>query len=649
MTEFDFSKDMKNKHLNKLRYDINEYKFIDLVSNLYDCNLNELHNSKEDRYELFTELGKDSHTVYHKMFYNKLDNGWKEIQDEYNRFVNEVVLPYLGLNEALVQTFPTLRIQLPNNVAIVIKHFDSDELHKHPTGEINFIYALTDMFDTNTIHVEKMPRLEEYEPVLLKAGECISFNGNKCSHYNVVNTTGKTRVSWDFRVLPLNYYNSEYNLESITTKTKYVEGGYYTRFKLNESFKALDIWDKEKTKFNNTMMKYNVSDAWGVVDIFEKKIAEYSGSKYAVSVDNCTNALFLCLKWLKANETITIRVKTWCSDPCTIKHAGCNIKFEDREWSGAYQLKPFPIWDGAVRMKRGMYKPNTYHCLSFHIRKHIPIGKGGIILTDNKDAYDWFRTVRYCGRTMSDDGVNYLMYKDDPIKSVGWNMYMTPEQAARGLELFENIKDDNPDQESSGSCKDLSLLNIYESDYYSYEYWFNNSEHDSWDQGGDKYYVNTFYENIIMKLDDIPKEGKILILGTHNCYTFDKLCKHFGYDRCIGYDLHNPTNHPNVVIKNCMELSNKDKMDISFCHNDLGNYATTPKLKEYAQKWAAKNIIKGGYMLSNNNYNRAKVKNIEIMEEHEFKVTQLVDLQDKYELKDLDFQRIEGYMLSKKY
>ena len=122
MTEFDFSKEMKNKHLNKLRYDINEYKFIDLVSNLYDCKLNELHNSKEDKYELFTELGKDSHTVYHKMFYNKLDNGWKEIQDEYNRFVNEVVLPYLGLNEALVQKFPTLRIQLPNNVAIVIKH-----------------------------------------------------------------------------------------------------------------------------------------------------------------------------------------------------------------------------------------------------------------------------------------------------------------------------------------------------------------------------------------------------------------------------------------------------------------------------------------------------------------------------------------------
>ena len=159
---------------------------------------------------------------------------------------------------------------------------------------------------------------------------------------------------------------------------------------------------------------------------------------------------------------------------------------------------------------------------------------------------------------------------------------------------------------------------------------------------------NTFYENLIMKLDDIPKKGKILVLGTHNCYTFDKLCKHFGYDRCIGYDLHNPNNHPNVVIKDCMELRDEDKMDIAFCHNDLGNYATTPQLKEHGQKWAAKNIVSGGYFLSNNNFNRAKVKNIEIMQENGFEITQLVDLQEKYSLSGLHFERIEGYMLSKK-
>ena len=190
-------------------------------------------------------------------------------------------------------------------------------------------------------------------------------------------------------------------------------------------------------------------------------MAEYAGSKYAVAVDCCTNALFLCMKFLNANVEVTIPSKTWISVPCTIIHAGCRVKFEDIEWSGAYQLKPLPIYDGAVRMKRGMYQKDTYHCLSFHIRKHIPIGRGGMILTDSEIARDWFRTVRYEGRTVSDSGVGYKMYQDDTIKSLGWNMYMTPEQAARGLELFEKISDNNPDQESSGTCKNLKEFDCY--------------------------------------------------------------------------------------------------------------------------------------------------------------------------------------------
>jgi hypothetical protein len=659
MRDFDFSKEMVlgKKHLKKLDYNVNDYKFIQLVTDLFKCELNNLHNQTSTKYELFTTIGKDTDTEFHRMFYNKLNDNWSEIKEEYSKFINNIVLPFLDLEEALVQKFPSFRVQLPNNLAVTINHYDSDTLHQHPTGEINFINALTDMYDTNTVYVEKMPLLEEYQPILLNAGETICFNGNKCKHHNKINTTGKTRVSWDFRILPVNYYKENNNGLSASTNQKYIEGSYYERYKLNQvkPYIARDIWDKEKENFNSIMKKYNVNDAWGVVDIFEKTIAAYAGSKYAISVDNCTNGLFLCLKYLNARETIILPSKTWISVPCTVIHAGCKIQFENREWSGAYQLKPYPIYDGAVRMKKGMYKPNTFHCLSFHIRKHIPIGKGGMILTDDKDAYDWFRTVRYEGRTMGPDGINYLLYKEDPINSMGWNMYMTPEQAARGLELFEKLGDNNPDQESSGTCKDLSKLTIYgsmkeenETPYYSYDFWFNNSEHDSWDQGGEKYYVNIFYENIIMKLEDIPKEGKILILGTHNCYTFDKLCKHFGYDRCIGYDLHNPNNHPNVVIKDCMNLSDEDKIDIAFCHNDLGNYATTPKLKEHAQKWAAKNLVSGGYFLCNNNFNRAKVKNIEIMEENNCTNTQLVDLQTKYELSKLPFERIEGYMLSKK-
>ena len=185
------------------------------------------------------------------------------------------------------------------------------------------------------------------------------------------------------------------------------------------------------------------------------------------------------------------------------------------------------------------------------------------------------------------------------------------------------------------------------SENYSVDYWYNDSSHSAWDFGGEKYYVNTFYEEIIKKLD-IPDNCKILVLGTHNCVSFDKLCKHFGYNRCLGYDIANPKNHPNVIIKNCMNLNDKDNLNLAFCHNDLGNYSQTPKLKEHGQKWLAKNIIMGGWVLCNNNFNRAKVKNIEIMEKNGFKIYQLLDLVEKYNIKYLPYERIEGYMICQK-
>ena len=42
--------------------------------------------------------------------------------------------------------------------------------------------------------------------------------------------------------------------------------------------------------------------AFDSVRAFEKCVADYAGSKYAVAVDSCTNALFLCCKYFKVNE-----------------------------------------------------------------------------------------------------------------------------------------------------------------------------------------------------------------------------------------------------------------------------------------------------------------------------------------------------------
>ena len=70
-------------------------------------------------------------------------------------------------------------------------------------------------------------------------------------------------------------------------------------------------------------------------------------------------------------------------------------------------------------------------CLSFHIKKQLPIGKGGMILTDNKEAVEWLKKARYEGRSEK-------YYKEDNIETLGWNMYMTPQQASQGLSLMQN-------------------------------------------------------------------------------------------------------------------------------------------------------------------------------------------------------------------
>jgi len=170
---------------------------------------------------------------------------------------------------------------------------------------------------------------------------------------------------------------------------------------------------------------------------FEKTIAKHCGARYGIAVESCTAALFLCCLYLKVKD-VTIPKKTYFSVPISIIHAGGTVKYEDKEWIGAYQLKPYPIIDSAMRFKKDMYHPkrinrrwypHTFYCLSFHYAKHIPIGRGGMILTNNKKAAEWFRVMR-------NDGRREIPKEKDNVKLFGWNFYITPEQAARGLSLY---------------------------------------------------------------------------------------------------------------------------------------------------------------------------------------------------------------------
>ena len=113
-----------------------------------------------------------------------------------------------------------------------------------------------------------------------------------------------------------------------------------------------------------------------IVKMFEEEVAHYTGAPYAVSVNSCTNALFLACKWYKVEgKEVIIPKRTYLSPPQSIIQAGGKLVFEDIEWKGIYQLKPFPIYDAAKRLTSNMYIPGTMMCLSFHIKKHLKIGK----------------------------------------------------------------------------------------------------------------------------------------------------------------------------------------------------------------------------------------------------------------------------------
>ena len=187
-----------------------------------------------------------------------------------------------------------------------------------------------------------------------------------------------------------------------------------------------------------------------VIRQFEKTIAKYCGAPYGVAVESCTAALLLCCLYLKVKE-VTLPKKTYFSVPMSVIHAGGTVKYKDINWEGIYQLKPYPIIDSAMRFQKNMYR-GGFWCLSFHYAKHIPIGRGGMILTDNKKAADWFRLMR-------NDGRREIPKEKDRVKHIGWNFYMTPEQAARGLSLFYwriHGKPDLPDLEMTHS--DISYV-----------------------------------------------------------------------------------------------------------------------------------------------------------------------------------------------
>jgi dTDP-4-amino-4,6-dideoxygalactose transaminase len=177
------------------------------------------------------------------------------------------------------------------------------------------------------------------------------------------------------------------------------------------------------------------------VERFEEVFGAFVGAKYAVAVNSCTSALFLCLKLLSPKK-VSIPSMTFASVASDIIHAGGKISWLDESWSGSrYPLitnssKLGTIYDSAHALHRGDYskKANDLVCYSFYPTKNLSGAEGGMIATNNKKYAEWLKKARWHARI----GKSW----DYIIEFPGWKMNMTNIQAAIGLEYLKRIDDE---------------------------------------------------------------------------------------------------------------------------------------------------------------------------------------------------------------
>ena len=193
-----------------------------------------------------------------------------------------------------------------------------------------------------------------------------------------------------------------------------------------------------------------------VIADFEKEIAKFFGSPYAVAVDCCTHGIELCLRYKKATE-ISVPKHTYLSVPMLADKLNLKLEWRDEKWQDFYYLTD-DIVDAAVLWKENSYIPNTYMSVSFQFKKHLSLGRGGAILFDDKDAYDIFKKMSYDGRSPDSPWI------EQNIKTIGYHYYMTPETAELGLKKLPQAIITKPKQWVYTDWSDLTTMDVFRND-----------------------------------------------------------------------------------------------------------------------------------------------------------------------------------------
>ncbi len=96
--------------------------------------------------------------------------------------------------------------------------------------------------------------------------------------------------------------------------------------------------------------------------------------------------------------------------------------------------------------------------LSFQYRKHLSLGRGGIILTDNEDSAIMLKKMSYDGR------IPNVPWREQNIDTFGFHYYMTPETAVLGLKKLPAAISTKPKKWTVEDWPDLTQMEIFKND-----------------------------------------------------------------------------------------------------------------------------------------------------------------------------------------
>jgi len=190
------------------------------------------------------------------------------------------------------------------------------------------------------------------------------------------------------------------------------------------------------------------------ITLFENIVKDYYNSPYAVAVDCCTHGLELCLRY-ENSDHIEVPKHTYLSVPMLASKLNITYSWKEESWEDFYYITD-KIVDAAVYWKKNSYIKGTYFVLSFQFKKHLSLGRGGMILTDNEEAAIELKKMAYDGRDN-----NTGPWAEQNIETIGYHYYMTPETAELGISKFQAATDSVPKLWSYKDYPDLTKFKVF--------------------------------------------------------------------------------------------------------------------------------------------------------------------------------------------